>query len=87
MESDTRTRDDVLAESRWDPAVDEPGRGVIVKDGNVTSTGHLSSFAENNAAGRVVQRLIDVKGVAGTAVVPRGKVHALAKRYAARGAA
>lgn len=64
MKSDTQIRDDVLAELRWDPAVNETDVGVIVKDGNVTLTGHLSSFAEKYAAERAVQRVLGVKGVA-----------------------
>lgn len=64
MKSDTQIRDDVLAELRWDPAVNETDVGVIVKAGNVTLTGHLSSFAEKYAAERAVQRVIGVRGVA-----------------------
>ena len=64
MKSDTQIRDDVLAELRWDPAVNETDVGVIVKGGNVTLTGHLSSFAEKYAAERAVQRVIGVRGVA-----------------------
>ncbi|HEY9222883.1 MAG TPA: BON domain-containing protein [Variovorax sp.] len=64
MKSDTQIRDDVLAELRWDPAINETDVGVIVKDGNVTLTGHLSSYAEKYAAERAVQRVLGVKGVA-----------------------
>ena len=64
MKSGTQIRDDVLAELRWDPAVNETDVGVIVKAGNVTLTGHLSSFAEKYAAERAVQRVIGVRGVA-----------------------
>ncbi|MDQ7954816.1 MAG: BON domain-containing protein [Pseudomonadota bacterium] len=64
MKSDTQIRDDVLAELRWDPAVNPTDVGVIVKDGNVTLTGHLSSFAQKYAAERAVQRVIGVRGVA-----------------------
>ena len=64
MKSDTQIRDDVLAELRWDPAVNPTDVGVIVKDGNVTLTGHLSSFAQKYAADRAVQRVIGVRGVA-----------------------
>lgn len=64
MKSDTQIRDDVLAELRWDPAVNPTDVGVIVKDGNVTLTGHLSSFAQKYATERAVQRVIGVRGVA-----------------------
>ncbi|MDN4591782.1 OsmY domain-containing protein [Xenophilus aerolatus] len=139
MKSGTQIRDDVLAELRWDPAVNETDVGVIVKAGNVTLTGHLSSFAEEYAAELTVQRVVGVRraaegavrnllgvtgvtnlitlkprvkadaiegrirealerradrearrievGVAGTAVTLRGKVHTLAERQAAQGAA
>ena len=64
MKTDTQLRDDVQAELSWDPAFKASDIGVIVKDGVVTLTGHLSSHAEKYAAERAVQRVHGVKAVA-----------------------
>ncbi|MFL9670876.1 BON domain-containing protein [Variovorax sp. AB1(2024)] len=64
MKTDTQLRDDVEAELSWDPAFKASDIGVIVKDGVVTLTGHLSSHAEKYAAERAVQRVHGVKAVA-----------------------
>ena len=60
MKTDTQLKKDVLDELTWDPKVDATDIGVIVKDGVVTLTGHLGSFAEKYAAEKAAQR---VKGV------------------------
>ncbi|WP_236581280.1 BON domain-containing protein [Hydrogenophaga sp. BPS33] len=57
-------KDDILAELKWAPDVNETEVGVIVKDGVVTLTGHLSSYAEKYAAGRATQRVNGVKALA-----------------------
>lgn len=64
MKSDTQLRDDVLAELKWDPIVNATDVGVIVKDGVVTLTGHLTSHAEKYAAERAAQRVGGVKALA-----------------------
>jgi len=64
MKTDTQLRDDVQAELSWDPAFKASDIGVIVKDGVVTLTGHVSSHAEKYAAERAVQRVHGVKAVA-----------------------
>lgn len=64
MKSDVQLRDDVLAELKWDPIVNATDVGVIVKDGVVTLTGHIASFAEKYAAERVAQRVDGVKALA-----------------------
>ena len=60
MKTDAQLKADVLAELVWDPSVHSTDIGVIVKDGVVTLTGHLDSYARKRAAERAVQR---VKGV------------------------
>ena len=64
MKTDTQLRDDVMAELNWDPAVKASDIGVIAKDGVVTLTGHLSSYAEKYAVERAVQRVSGVKALA-----------------------
>jgi osmotically-inducible protein OsmY len=60
MKTDAQLKDDVLAELAWDPSIRSSDIGVIVKDGVVTLTGHLDSYARKRAAERAAQR---VKGV------------------------
>lgn len=64
MKTDMQLKDDILAELKWSPDVNETDVGVIVKDGVVTLTGHLTSFPEKYAAERAVQRVSGVKAVA-----------------------
>jgi len=64
MKTDAQLRDDIQAELAWDPAFKAADVGVIVKDGVVTLTGHLASFAEKYAVERAVQRVHGVKAVA-----------------------
>ena len=53
MKSDAEIRDDVINELYWDPQVTEPEAiGVAVRDGAVTLTGHVPSYAEKLAAAR-----------------------------------
>ncbi|BEP51733.1 BON domain-containing protein [Variovorax sp. V116] len=64
MKTDAQLRDDIQAELAWDPSFKASDVGVIVKDGVVTLTGHLASFAEKYAVERAVQRVHGVKAVA-----------------------
>lgn len=64
MKTDAQLRDDIQAELAWDPSFDAANIGVIVKDGVVTLTGHLASFAEKYAVERAVQRVHGVKAMA-----------------------
>ena len=52
---DADIRKDVLAELEWDPAIDPTHVGVAVRDGVVTVTGHLDTYAEKYAVQRAVQ--------------------------------
>ena len=54
----------VEAELEWDPSVDARRIGVSVKDGIVTLTGMVSSFAEKWNAERAVERVAGVAGIA-----------------------
>src|SRR5882762_11930659 len=65
MKSDAEIRDDVINELHWDQQVTEPEAiGVAVKDGAVTLTGHVPSYAEKLAAARAAERVYGVKAVA-----------------------
>ena len=62
--TDMELKDDVLAELKWEPSVDEAEIGVVVKDGIVTLTGTVESWPEKFAAERATQRVFGVKAVA-----------------------
>jgi osmotically-inducible protein OsmY len=62
--SDSQLKKDVESELEWDASVKANNIGVATKDGVVTLSGHLDSFAEKYAAERAVQRVQGVKGLA-----------------------
>jgi len=64
MKTDAQLQRDVQHELGWDPAVKSTDIGVIVKDGVVTLTGDLTSYAEKHAVEHAVQRVHGVKAVA-----------------------
>ena len=64
MDSDIRIRDDVVDELDFEPSVDNAGIGVAVKDGVVTLSGHVPTYAQKFAAERCAQRVKGVKAVA-----------------------
>jgi osmotically-inducible protein OsmY len=64
MKTDTQLKADVTDELAWDPAINATGIGVMVKDGVVTLSGHLDTFAEKHAAERAVRRVSGVRGMA-----------------------
>lgn len=57
-------KEKVLEELKWEPRVNEAEIGVIVKDGIVTLTGRVESWAEKAAAEQAVQRVLGVRAVA-----------------------
>ncbi len=64
MKTDSDTKKDVLEELLWDPLVPEARVGVAVKDGIVTLTGHLDTYAEKVAVKRAAERVSGVKAIA-----------------------
>jgi osmotically-inducible protein OsmY len=64
MKTDAQLQADVAAELAWDPAINASAIGVIVKNGVVTLTGHLDTFAQKHAAERAVRRVAGVRGIA-----------------------
>ena len=63
MKSDAEIRADVINELYWDPQVTEPEAiGVAVRDGAVTLTGHVPSYAEKLAAARAAERVYGGQG-------------------------
>ncbi|MBA3623063.1 MAG: BON domain-containing protein [Methylibium sp.] len=64
MKTDADLKRDVEAELAWDPTVRSTAVGVAVKDGVVTMTGHLDTFAEKHAVERALRRVAGVKAIA-----------------------
>ncbi len=62
--SDTDLQRDVLDELKWEPSVNAAHIGVSVKDGVVTLSGHVASFAEKYAAEKAAKRVHGVMAVA-----------------------
>src|SRR4051812_28270362 len=62
--TDTQIQADVLAEMKWEPRINPNEIGVIVKDGVVTLTGWVDSYAKRWAAEDAAQRVRGVKAVA-----------------------
>jgi osmotically-inducible protein OsmY len=61
--SDTQLQRDVLGELAWEPSVNAANIGVSVKDGIVTLTGHVESYAEKYAVEQAAKRVYGVKAV------------------------
>jgi osmotically-inducible protein OsmY len=61
---DTELQKDVMNEFQWDPSVHPEAIGVAVKDGVVTLSGTVPTYAEKLAAERAAKRVRGVKAVA-----------------------
>ncbi|MGZ3299490.1 MAG: BON domain-containing protein [Isosphaeraceae bacterium] len=64
MKTDSELQREVLDELKWEPSVDAAHIGVSAKDGVVTLSGHVSSYAEKFAAERAAKRVQGVLAVA-----------------------
>jgi osmotically-inducible protein OsmY len=62
--TDSDLQDDVIHELEWEPSVDAAHIGVAVKNGVVTLTGHVDSYAEKIAAENAAKRVHGVRAVA-----------------------
>jgi osmotically-inducible protein OsmY len=63
MKTDSQLQQDVMAELQWEPSVHAARIGVEVKDGVVTVTGQVDSYAEKWNAERAAQRVSGVKAL------------------------
>ena len=61
--TDASLKQIVLDELAWEPAVSEAHIGVTVRDGVVTLSGHVASYAEKCAAAHAVSRVAGVKAI------------------------
>ena len=63
-DTDVRLRNSVVKQLDWDPEVDASGIGVAAKQGVVTLTGSVPTYADKLAAERVAKTIRGVRGVA-----------------------
>jgi osmotically-inducible protein OsmY len=64
MRSDEDIKRDVEQELRWDPDIDPTDIAIAVRDGVVTLTGFVRSYAQKWEAEQAVKRVAGVRGVA-----------------------
>lgn len=64
MADDKIIKQAVLDELAWDPSVEQEHIGVTSREGVVTLSGHVGTYAEKYAAEKATQRVKGVKGVA-----------------------
>jgi osmotically-inducible protein OsmY len=64
MKTDMQLQRDVIDELRWDPAVGRAEIGVAAKDGVVTLSGEVETFAQKYAAEHAATRVGGVRAVA-----------------------
>lgn len=64
MKTDTQLQQDVIAELKWEPSINDTQIGVSVDKGIVTLNGHVDNFAEKWDAERAAQRVYGVKALA-----------------------
>lgn len=60
-DKDLRSRDAVMQQLAWDPAVDASGIGVTARTGAVTLTGSINTYAGKLAAERAAKRVYGVR--------------------------
>lgn len=64
MKTDLQLQQDILAELRWDPQVQEKDIAVAVREGVVTLSGKVDSYAQRIAAEHDVERVSGVQAIA-----------------------
>lgn len=64
MKTDSQLQQDVMDELQWEPRVDHANIGVAVKDGIVSLSGFVKSYAEKLAAEKAARRVKGVRGLA-----------------------
>lgn len=61
---DIALRQNILDELEFEPKVDAADIGVVARDGIVTLTGHVGTYAEKDAAEKAVRRVKGVRAIA-----------------------
>ena len=73
--SNTQLQQDVLQELKYEPSVDASDIGVTAKDGIVSLTGNVKSYAEKYAAARAAERVVGVRAVTDEMKVELSSTH------------
>ena len=55
MKDDYQTKQDVVAELKWNAEIDETKIGVAVSDGAVTLSGHVPTYRQKMAAAKAAK--------------------------------
>lgn len=64
MKTDSKLKEDVMAQLSWEPNLEENQIGVTVEGGVVTLSGVVNDYAQKTAAERAVKKVDGVKAVA-----------------------
>ena len=64
MKSDSQLQQDIMDELQWEPRVHHANIGVAAKDGVITLSGFVGSYAEKIAAEKAARRVKGVRGLA-----------------------
>jgi osmotically-inducible protein OsmY len=64
MKTDTELKKEIMAEFAWEPSIRSPEIGVAVRDGVVTLSGTVSTYAQKFAAERAVERVTGIRAIA-----------------------
>lgn len=64
MKTDAEIKNDVLAELKWQPNINETDIGVVVDKGVVTLTGTVDSYTKKRAAENAVKSIKGVRAIA-----------------------
>ena len=75
MKTNAQLQSDVLDELQYEPSVDAAGIGVTVKDGIVTLSGDVKSYAEKWSATRAAERVNGVRAVVDELQVRLPEIH------------
>lgn len=63
MKTDLKLKQDILAELKYEPSIDENEIGVITRHGVVTLTGHVRNYGQKLAAEKAASRVKGVKAI------------------------
>ena len=75
MKSDSQLKQDVTAELKWDPEIDEAKIGIAVNNGAVTLTGHVPTYWQKAAAAKATKRVAGVMAVVNNIDVSIESIH------------
>jgi osmotically-inducible protein OsmY len=64
MTSDRQLHQNILDALKWEPSIRDEEIGIAVKDGVVTLSGFVDSYAEKYTAERIVEKMSGVKAIA-----------------------